>query len=88
MIEDKFIDEETPDTSIKNLKIVKKLGEGAFGQIYLAVNTKNGAELAIKLEPVESKNPQLFAESKILLMLGESAKEDIGLPNVYFCSSY
>lgn len=63
MIEPKvhFSAEETPETTIKNIKIVRKLGEGAFGQIFLAKNDKNGAEYAIKIEPLDSKNPQLYA---------------------------
>jgi serine/threonine protein kinase len=33
----------------KNFRIVKKLGEGAFGEIFLGVNTKNESEVAIKI---------------------------------------
>lgn len=41
----------------KQFKLTKKLGSGAFGEIYHAINLKNNMEVAVKLEPVTSKNP-------------------------------
>ena len=41
----------------KNYKLTSKLGQGAFGQIYRATNITNNAEVALKLEPSESRNP-------------------------------
>ena len=41
----------------KNFKIMKKLGSGAFGEIYHAINTKNNLEVAIKLESTNTKHP-------------------------------
>jgi serine/threonine protein kinase len=38
----------------KNFKIIKKIGEGAFGQIYQAINTKTNLEVAVKTEGVSS----------------------------------
>lgn len=32
-------------------KLIKKLGNGAFGDIFLALNEKKNEEVAIKLEP-------------------------------------
>jgi serine/threonine protein kinase len=33
----------------KYYRIVKKLGEGAFGEIYLATNTLDNSEVALKI---------------------------------------
>ena len=45
----------------KNFKLVKKLGTGAFGEIYLAENRSNTTELyAAKLEEAATKFPQLY----------------------------
>ena len=40
----------------KNYKIIKKLGKGAFGEIWKAVNLKTKANYAIKFEPINSKH--------------------------------
>jgi casein kinase 1 len=53
-------------TVCKNFKLTKKLGTGAFGEIYLAVNKNNEEEMyAAKLEDSSAKNPQLFFEAKL-----------------------
>ena len=49
----------------KQFRITRKLGEGAFGQIYHAINVKNNMEVAVKLEAVSTKHPQLFYEVKL-----------------------
>ena len=36
---------------------MKKLGSGAFGEIFLGINLKTNQEVAIKLEPVTTKHP-------------------------------
>ena len=33
----------------KNFKIVRKIDEGAFGEIYQAINTKTNLEVAVKI---------------------------------------
>lgn len=40
----------------KNYKIIRKLGKGAFGEIWKAVNLKTKANYAIKFEPINSKH--------------------------------
>ena len=43
----------------KKYKIVKKLSQGSFGEIFHAININSGQELAIKLEKIDSKYPQI-----------------------------
>ena len=41
----------------KTFKLTKKLGSGAFGEIFHGVNLKTNMEVAVKLEPVTTKHP-------------------------------
>ena len=41
----------------KTWKLTKKLGSGAFGEIYHAINVKTNEEVAIKLEPIKAEHP-------------------------------
>ncbi|XP_059665728.1 casein kinase 1-like protein 10 [Cornus florida] len=50
-------------------KLGRKIGSGSFGELYLGVNTQNGEEVAVKLESVKSKHPQLHYESKLYMLL-------------------
>lgn len=45
--------------------LVKKIGSGSFGEIYLAIDTKTGQEFAAKLESVNAKHPQLNFEARL-----------------------
>lgn len=47
-------------TIAKTYEVKKKLGSGAFGEIFLAINIKSGEEVAVKCEAVNTKHPQLF----------------------------
>lgn len=38
-------------------KLQKKVGSGAFGEIYKAINTQSNEEVAVKLEPSKTKFP-------------------------------
>lgn len=49
----------------KKYRLGKKIGSGSFGDIYFGVNVSTGEEVAIKLEPLRSKHPQLLRETKI-----------------------
>ena len=48
------------------LILSKKLGAGAFGQIYECENIKNKQTYAAKIEYHSAPNPQLYQESKIM----------------------
>lgn len=76
-------DPNVPDSFIVNYKyrLVKKIGSGAFGNIYLAINMANGEEVAAKLEHIDSPYPQLLYESKIYKIL----QGDVGIPRIHWC---
>jgi casein kinase 1 len=40
-----------PEKVGKNYKVLRKLDEGAFGEIFQGINTKTNLEVAIKFEP-------------------------------------
>ncbi|KAF5945647.1 hypothetical protein HYC85_015875 [Camellia sinensis] len=50
-------------------KVGRKIGSGSFGELYLGVNVQTGEEVAIKLESVKTKHPQLHYESKTYMLL-------------------
>ena len=62
-------DYEIPIGDAYKLNARRKLGSGAFGDIYLGTNLKLNEEVAIKLESTKSKHPQLFYESKLYMAL-------------------
>jgi serine/threonine protein kinase len=49
----------------RKYRIGPKIGSGSFGEIYHGVNVTTQEEVAIKLEPVRSRHPQLLRETKI-----------------------
>jgi serine/threonine protein kinase len=62
--------------------LIRKLGTGAFGEIYLAENKNNPNEkYAAKLEETNTKFPQLFFEAKMYKYLWNTANA-VGIPKV------
>ena len=59
-------------------RIGKKIGSGSFGDIYLGVNIISGEEVAIKLESIKAKHPQLEYEAKVYKTLAGG----VGVPFV------
>eukprot|EP01105_Mastigella_eilhardi_P026644 TRINITY_DN779_c0_g2_i5.p1 TRINITY_DN779_c0_g2~~TRINITY_DN779_c0_g2_i5.p1 ORF type:complete len:441 (+),score=119.70 TRINITY_DN779_c0_g2_i5:59-1324(+) len=56
----------------------KKIGSGAFGDIYQCVDIGTGQQYGVKLEPIKSKHPQLFYEYKVYKLL----QGGLGIPQV------
>ncbi|XP_010671010.1 casein kinase 1-like protein 10 isoform X2 [Beta vulgaris subsp. vulgaris] len=50
-------------------KLGRKIGSGSFGELYLGINVQTGEEVAVKLETVKTKHPQLHYESKLYMLL-------------------
>lgn len=61
----------------KQFRLVKKIGSGAFGEIYL-VQKNNKEEFAMKLERSDQKHAQLFFEAKLYNYLQGSDPSDKG----------
>lgn len=54
----------------------------------MALHNRNHTEVAVKLETVGNKSPQLFYEAKIIgAISGEDGSTDYGIPHVYYCGS-
>ena len=66
----------------RKFRVGPKIGSGSFGEIYAGTNVHTGEEVAIKLEPLKSKHPQLLYESKIYRVLQGGCKL---LPNIVDC---
>ncbi|TEA30645.1 hypothetical protein DBR06_SOUSAS4110093 [Sousa chinensis] len=71
-------------------RLGRKIGSGSFGDIYLGTDIAAGEEVAIKLECVKTKHPQLHIESKIYKMMQGGALEalcvqlTLGLKDIHF----
>ncbi|XP_052519374.1 casein kinase I-like [Budorcas taxicolor] len=61
-------------------KLVKKIGSGSFGKVYLAIDITNGEQVAVKLEPQKARQPQLLYESRLYKLL----QGGIGVPRVWW----
>ncbi|KAH9460058.1 hypothetical protein MJO28_004281 [Puccinia striiformis f. sp. tritici] len=59
-------------------RFIKRIGNGAFGEIYLGIDLKTNQEVAIKVESIDSKDPQLKNEAKIYSIL----KGAVGFPSL------
>ncbi|MCQ2818963.1 MAG: hypothetical protein MJ252_16990 [archaeon] len=67
-------DYEIPIGDNYKLNARRKLGSGAFGDIYLGTNMKENKNVAIKLESKKTKSPQLIYESKLYKELQGGSK--------------
>lgn len=70
-----------------NFRVGKKIGCGNFGELRLGKNLYNNEHVAIKLEPMKSRAPQLHLEYRFYKQL---VPQD-GVPQVYYfgpCGKY
>eukprot|EP00252_Welwitschia_mirabilis_P023601 TRINITY_DN671_c0_g1_i4.p1 TRINITY_DN671_c0_g1~~TRINITY_DN671_c0_g1_i4.p1 ORF type:complete len:315 (+),score=42.40 TRINITY_DN671_c0_g1_i4:469-1413(+) len=59
-------------------RLGRKIGSGSFGEIYLGTNAETSEEVAIKLEHIKTKHPQLLYES----MLYKILQGGTGIPHI------
>lgn len=64
----------------KKFRLGRKVGSGSFGEVYIGEDLTTGKEVAIKLERIRSKHPQLLYESKLYRVLQGGA----GIPNIHW----
>lgn len=62
----------------RKYRLGRKIGSGAFGEIYLGTDVRTKEEVAIKMERVKTNHPQLIYESKVYRHLYGGT----GIPNI------
>ncbi|XP_037897894.1 casein kinase I isoform X23 [Glossina fuscipes] len=68
-----------------NFRVGKKIGCGNFGELRLGKNLYNNEHVAIKMEPMKSKAPQLHLEYRFYKLLGSHDTQHCpeGIPRVF-----
>lgn len=66
-----------------NIKVIKKIGSGNFGDIYLGRDQEKKTDVAIKLEQLKSRAPQLHLEYKFYRIIAVSGGKPVGFPHVH-----
>ncbi|CAJ0610219.1 unnamed protein product [Cylicocyclus nassatus] len=62
-------------------RLGRKIGSGSFGDIYLGLNVQTNEEVAVKLECIKSKHPQLHIEGRLYRVMSGG----VGIPDVKWC---
>jgi casein kinase 1 gamma len=76
------------DLKVENFyEVGKKIGSGTFGELRLGKNLKTGEQVAIKLEPMQQKAPQLHFEYRFYKTL-KAEQEVEGIPKFHFFGPY
>lgn len=68
------------DKGHRRFRLEHELGAGSFGRIYSGTDLQSGDAVAVKIEPVECRHPQLVYEARVYMRLGEKK----GIPRMYF----
>ncbi|CAL8100289.1 unnamed protein product [Calicophoron daubneyi] len=61
-------------------RLIRKIGSGSFGAIFLGVNILTAEEVAVKLERVNARHPQLYFESRVYKVLQGTS----GIPRIQY----
>uniref|UniRef100_A0A0K8TP96 non-specific serine/threonine protein kinase n=1 Tax=Tabanus bromius TaxID=304241 RepID=A0A0K8TP96_TABBR len=61
-------------------RVIRKIGSGSFGDIYLGLSIQCGEEVAIKIESSSARHPQLLYEYKLYRILSGG----IGIPRIRY----
>jgi len=64
-------------------QLIRKIGSGSFGEIYLGINVTNGDEVAVKLESSKARHPQLIYEARVYKVL----QGGMGIPHIKWYGS-
>jgi serine/threonine protein kinase len=64
----------------KRFLVGEKIGSGSFGTVYSGRNIKTGEPVAIKMENVRTKFPQILYEGRLYRIVGIN----IGWPQIHF----
>jgi casein kinase 1 len=67
-----------PSVLAGRYRMGRKIGSGSFGDIYLGTHISGGEEVAVKMESVKTRHPQLLYESKLYKIL----QGGVGVPNL------
>ncbi|EDX16570.1 GD24797 [Drosophila simulans] len=59
-------------------RVIRKIGSGSFGDIYLGMSIQSGEEVAIKMESAHARHPQLLYEAKLYRILSGG----VGFPRI------
>jgi serine/threonine protein kinase len=59
-------------------RLERKIGNGSFGDIYLGKDVRSSTDVAIKVEPMNARHPQLLYEAKLYKVM----QGGVGVPNV------
>lgn len=65
-------------------RLGRRIGAGSFGDIYMGISVSTNEEVAVKLESIKTKHPQLIYESKIYryLNISPNGHPVVGIPKV------
>ena len=64
-------------------RLGRQIGSGSFGDIYLGTDVTLNEEVAIKLECLKSKHPQLRKEAKFYRRM----QGGVGIPSIKWCGT-
>ncbi|KAF6779818.1 hypothetical protein AHF37_00675 [Paragonimus kellicotti] len=61
-------------------RLVRQIGHGSFGAIFLGININTSEEVAVKLERIYARHPQLHFESRVYKCLQGTS----GIPRIQY----